>query len=106
MNFVYSFGVVKKKYQHLIRDILRKHFPGSSRIFIFGSSLGGDSYSDIDVGVDRVGERSESFYAAKDELEESTIPYYVDIVNFDLADVDFRKEVFSDKVLWLTSKRN
>lgn len=94
--------MVKKKYQNSIKKILLHNFPPESKIFIFGSSARSDKFHDIDVGIKASKIDKMAMINAKEELEESMIPYKVDLVDFAKADKNFQKEVLKEKVIWLT----
>lgn len=81
-----------------IRAIVRKHIPDSSfKLFVFGSRAVGSAkkYSDYDIGLEGnapvplgvLGEISA-------DLEESDIPYHVDVVDFYEIDQVFRTIAF------------
>lgn len=38
----------------------------------------------------------------KEEFTNSTLPYFVDIINFDNVSEKFKDNVFKQKILWLT----
>ena len=72
-------------------------------IFVFGSRAGKNfkDYSDLDVGV--WGEHPiplSIFYQVKELLEESTIPYKVDIIDFRRASDDFKKIALEKIQIW------
>lgn len=71
--------------------------------FIFGSSVNSLHFHDIDIGVLEGSE--DDIAALRNEFEESTFPYKVDIVNFSTVSDAFRKKVFTDGILWLTQTK-
>ncbi len=94
--------MIKKKYIDFLKVTARKYFPESTnKVFVFGSVLFREKFKDIDLGV--AGEIDEKkLIALKEELEDSTFPYFVDVVNFNLVEKDFKDHVFSyDKIIWL-----
>lgn len=94
--------MIKKKYQLQIKQIVTKHCPKNARIFIFGSCVRSDDFNDVDVGVDQCKFNGKSLMEAREELEESSLPYNVDLVDFTGANKAFKNEVFKAKILWLT----
>ena len=74
-----------------------------AKVYLFGSRATGEAWrwSDIDVAVlpleplpmGLLGEISEA-------LEESTVPYNVDLVDLSVADLSFRERVEREGVLW------
>lgn len=94
--------MLKKKYQLQVKQIVTKHCPKNAKIFIFGSSARSDHFNDVDVGIDQIKISEKSLMEAREELEESSLPYNVDLVDFTGVKRAFKKEVFKDKILWLT----
>ena len=73
------------------------------RIFLFGSRARGDSFtvSDVDIGYipkENFDERKITFL--KDKIEDSNIPYKVEIVNFSKVSEDFKNEALKDIEIW------
>lgn len=73
------------------------------KVFIFGSRAIGfnHKFSDVDIGI--VGKKKiphEKLYDIIEELEESDIPYLVDVVDFSTADKKF-KDLALKKVMYL-----
>lgn len=87
-----------------VRTIVLDALKGSgAAVWLFGSWARGDTarHSDIDVAVDGRGRLPLGVLAAiRDRLEESSVPYRVDLV--DLADVSetFRQRVQHEGVRW------
>lgn len=86
----------------MIKQIISKHLPEDAKIFVFGSSIKSDKFGDIDVGVKGKKLNESELLKAKEELEESLIPYNVDVINFNKVDKKFEEKVFSEDILWLT----
>jgi|SRR3989344_162149 len=78
-----------------IRAIVRKHVPDPSyKVFLFGSRPAGFArkFSDYDIGI--LGDqpvRATKLGDIKEELEESNIPYVVDVVDFFRVDDSFKE---------------
>jgi len=74
------------------------------KIFLFGSRVRGDFRrgSDIDVGFYNMGKSS--FQKLKIQLglylEESIVPYHVDLVNFNLVNPEFSKIALKEIEVW------
>ncbi len=92
-----------KKCENSVRKILLDRLPGDVKVFLFGSRVTNrDSFnSDIDVAIlpgknfdDRI------LCRIKDELEESYIPFKVDIVNLNEVDEGFKKHTLKQAVQW------
>ena len=72
-------------------------------VFVFGSRAGEEckSYSDLDVGI--LGEEKLSgtlLYRVRNLLEDSTIPYKVDLVDFNNVSNDFKKIALKKIKIW------
>ncbi|MBI5619501.1 nucleotidyltransferase domain-containing protein [Candidatus Gottesmanbacteria bacterium] len=77
-----------------IRTIIRARLPDPSyRVFVFGSRVTGTArkFSDVDVGI--LGNKTLPGHVVeciKEDLENSNIPYIVDVVDFTTAAPSFR----------------
>jgi predicted nucleotidyltransferase len=75
---------------------------GANRYFVFGSSVRRDRFRDIDIGV--LGNRAsrKRLSDLRDRFYESTLPYTVDVVDFDDADAPFRDYVLrNEPIVWM-----
>ena len=73
------------------------------KVFIFGSRARGDNFtvSDVDIGYipkDNFDDRKIS--SLKEKIENSTIPYKVEVVNFNNVSEDFKNEAMKDIEIW------
>lgn len=81
------------KWQKLIKSVLQKHLSQNYQAFIFGSRAQGTNrpYSDIDLGILGNNQLSSSkIVSIKNDLEESRLPYRVDLVDFQAVSDKFR----------------
>ncbi len=85
-----------------IKEITSKHFDGSARFFIFGSSATDEKFNDIDLGIINGKIDRNKMEKLKEEFEESSIPYKIDVINFNDADQKFRDKILKEKIIWLT----
>jgi len=93
---------MRKKYSDQLRELIKKHFnTRQTRVFLFGSSVyGKKKFYDIDVGF--LGKiDSKKLNQLCEELEESTLPYEVDLVDFNQVKASFKEYVFSQPVKWI-----
>ncbi|MBN2267332.1 MAG: nucleotidyltransferase domain-containing protein [Candidatus Babeliaceae bacterium] len=85
-----------------IYTIVRRHFP-QARIYLFGSRATHKNRpgSDIDIAIDN-GSTVDFATLLKvwGELDESNIPYKVDLVDLQASSESFRQEIFKKGVLW------
>ena len=100
----------QEKYLSLMRTLALKvteHL--NCTIFLFGSRARGTQRrsSDIDIGFSGLDEST--FLRTRDrllsELEESTIPHRVDLVNMDTATPEFKKIATKEVVVWKQNSR-
>jgi len=92
----------KKKYMDWLKRDLVSHFVGRKgvRLFLFGRSIRDDRFADVDVGID--GDVSDEDVATiKGKFEESTFPFFVDVVNFKTVGRRFKENVLGQGVLWI-----
>ncbi len=72
-------------------------------VYLFGSHAAGTArrYSDVDVAIDARSPIPASVWAALAEaIEDSTVPWHVDLVDLGQVDPDFRRRVISEGVAW------
>ena len=93
--------MLKTKYLDFLKEQARQVFPDNNiQIFIFGSSLEKENFRDVDLGV--MGDFDERLvYKLKDNLEQSNLPYLVDVVNFNKVSDDFKNFVLKQDLIWL-----
>jgi predicted nucleotidyltransferase len=89
-----------------VRDMVLAALAGrKARVWLFGSCARGDwaTSSDIDVAIDAAEPLPNSLLARlQDDLEESTIPFDVDIVDLRSAAPDLRSRVEREGIPWLS----
>lgn len=86
--------------RNLVLDELRDI---QARVYLFGSWARGTPKrtSDVDVAVEPLATLPAGTLARlRERLEESHIPYRVEVVDLSQADEDFRQRVKEDGVLW------
>ena len=84
----------------LIRDYVKDH---EVKIYLFGSRAKGTAHrlSDVDIGLLASKPLPISFIAnLKEKIEESTIPYSVDIIDLSTVDEAFQKKVLAEGIEW------
>lgn len=89
--------------KRMLINIITKRLPGV-KIYLFGSRARGDfrPTSDIDVALDMGKKIDEAVVRAiKEAVEESSIPFTVDIVDMYAVSEDFKKHIMKDRKLWL-----
>ncbi len=92
------------KYLLELKDLVLNELKGEKvKVFVFGSRARGDNYtaSDVDIGLipyDNL--NSLKISLLKEKIENSTVPYKVQIVDFNHVSEDFKKEALKDIVVW------
>lgn len=86
---------LKVDYQKILIKIIKKHVP-TARIYLYGSRARGDHSmgSDIDVALD-ARHKIERLLVLhiKDDIEESTIPLFVDVIDLHNISETFKNEI-------------
>lgn len=88
------------KLKELVMDFLKDE---KVTIVMFGSRARKEDlpFSDVDIGIipyDRLDDVKLALL--RERIEDSSIPYKVDIVNLLEVSADFRKEVLKEAVIW------
>lgn len=95
-------GELLERYKKTVLDIIHKQLP-NAKVYLFGSRARGDnrSGSDIDIAIDAgcLIDQKILFHIAED-LENSTIPFFIDVVDLWNVAEDFKAFIKKDMVLW------
>lgn len=93
--------MIKRKYLKKITDTIIRVYPKTdTKFFIYGSSLIKERFGDIDIGV--LGDiQGGNINKLKEEFTNSTLPYFVDVVNFNKVSKSFKDNVLNNKILWI-----
>ncbi len=86
-----------------VRRIVLNIVDRKGAVYLFGSWARGEAtrLSDIDVAIDPPTPLPRGTLARlREQLEESSIPYHVDVVDLSRADLEFRRRVLSEGILW------
>jgi predicted nucleotidyltransferase len=93
---------VKPEYKTKLLQIIHKYIPGCV-VYLFGSRATGrhQSGSDIDLALDAGGAIPlKTLLAIQNEIDETTIPLFVDLLDLCGADENITREVYSKGLLW------
>lgn len=91
------------RYIPKLKQVIKDFDPsGRNRYFVFGSSVRGEKFNDIDIGVTGVSDSAMKIYDLKEKIENTTIPYFVDVVDFDSVRKSFSDYVFNNEpIIWI-----
>lgn len=85
------------------RLVLRHTKPAGASVFLFGSFSRGDVHrgSDIDIAIRHDGRLTRSALATlREALEESRVPYQVDVVDMREASAQLRGRIMAEGIPW------
>lgn len=89
---------------HAVRLLVTNKLANTSaRVYLIGSSARGDSnrYSDIDIAVETLQATPETLIPdIRCLLEQSDIPFFVDVFDFTQLDELYRQQIKKEGVLW------
>ena len=93
---------IKDAYKNTIILTVEKYTP-TAKIYLFGSRARGSHApgSDIDIALaceDQISPRS--IGRIKEDLEESRIPFFIDVVDVNAVSEDMRRQILTDGVVW------
>ena len=95
--------MIDPKSWQLLNQIVNKHVATDYKVFVFGSRVRNShrKYSDIDLGIWGKKPVSHKIMGKlESELEESDLPYRVDVVDFTVVDDQFKQQALKE-VKWL-----
>ena len=88
------------------RIVLERLGDRPARVYLFGSCATGrlSRFSDIDVAIEPLEPLPPGLLLDIEEaLEESTVPYFVDVIDLSRASPDLRARVLAEGVPWKTA---
>ena len=93
--------MVQEKY---LKEITKKLNQFSKKrdlkFFVFGSALKRGHSGDLDLGV--MGKISDKdLMKLRENFVNSTLPYSVDVINFNKVSKQFKDNIFNNKILWI-----
>lgn len=85
---------VKQEYLEELKEIFNKYCP-KAEIWAYGSRLKGDCHSgsDLDLVVKNFNEEDKYLYELKELLNDSDIPFVIDIQEFGYLPKSFQQEI-------------
>lgn len=100
-HLVYNFLMGDERIRNLVKATVRRHLAEEYKLFVFGSRVVGTNrkFSDLDVGI--MGPKPVAagiLVTLKDELDDSDIPYRVDVVDFAKVGQDFKRVALTNHI--------
>ncbi len=85
---------IKQEHLDMLRSIFKQYCP-CAEVWAYGSRFGGDAHegSDLDLVVKTFGDKKCTLAELKELLNDSNIPFLVDILEFDKIPVSFQNEI-------------
>jgi predicted nucleotidyltransferase len=90
------------RYQDELLAIIRKHV-SNGKVYLFGSRARGTNTpeSDIDIAIDGGKRLADGVLGLiREEIEESTIPFFVDVLDFHTLDNAMQQTILKEGVPW------
>ena len=93
---------IEPRHLEIIRSILKKHLPKNTSVWLFGSRATGKAkrYSDLDLAID-CNQLPIPLYTKAhltQDLEDSSLPYTVDIVDITTIEPSFKNIIDQTKI--------
>lgn len=99
---------MKRDYLDIVKKIVLKHVPATEfAVFLFGSRVAGNAkaLSDVDIGILGMKPLPAIITAGlESDLEESIVPFKIDLLNFYQVDEVFKNEALSTVQIWSCPK--
>ncbi len=97
-------STTRDRYLEQVKEIVLDHLRGRDvAVYLFGSHAAGTSrrFSDVDVAIDAKSPIPASLWAdLRETLEDSTVPWHLDLVDLGEVDPAFRRRVISEGLPW------
>jgi len=93
---------VSENYKITLINIIQKYLPNCN-IYLFGSRARGTNKSgaDIDIAIDNHNKISfDTILKIYNDIEETNIPLYVDVVDINNSSSDFKMEIKKEGIKW------
>ncbi len=93
---------IKENHYQIVTEILMKYLDSGDKIYAFGSRVKGSAqkFSDLDLVIETVKSR----IPIKESLTESSLSYFVDILNYNKIPDFMKEEIDSHKILFLEKR--
>jgi len=95
---------MSNKYLNKLKTLISEYYrKEEATIILFGSRARREysEHSDVDVGILTSGKPDNAkITLLKEAIEDSNIPYKVDIISINEASEDFKNEIMKDAIVW------
>jgi len=93
--------MIQDKHLQQITTIVKPYIKGKKvQVFLFGSSVRKERFGDFDIGL--LGEIDEKIVRElKQAFVDSTLPYKVDVIDFNQTTPTFKNNVFNQPIIWI-----
>lgn len=93
--------LIKPEHLKMLKDIFVSYCP-KAEIWAYGSRLNGNAHqgSDLDLVVKSFNDQSKNLYELKEILNDSNIPFLIDIHEFDKLPESFQKEIEKNYIVF------
>lgn len=99
--------MITEEYIKRLRDMILPKLGEEGGAFIFGSSIHRDRFADVDIALWCTNRTTLSTIPDLQEtFEESTFPYFVDLIDVVSTSDYFYNELLSTEKLWLSSEKS
>ena len=93
----------EKKYINIVKDIVLSYINRSEHfVFLFGSRVNRNNKrtSDVDIGIMGKKPIGKIYNKIINDIEESIVPYKVDVIDFSMVDEKFKKKAMANIEIW------
>jgi len=95
---------MNNKYIQQLRKLIIDFLAGYNvRVYLYGSHAKGTTHktSDVDIAILPKGKIPKDLFSRlREAIEESTIPYNVDVTDLTQVSDEFRRQILKDAILW------
>jgi uncharacterized protein len=92
--------LIEQRFLDEIKSIIKRTFP-KSVVWAYGSRIDGTAHegSDLDLVIKDYGQKDAYLFELKEELQQSNIPFLIDIFEFNKLPESFQKEIEKNYVV-------
>lgn len=94
---------ISSEHLKIVLKILKKYFPPTTNIWVFGSRSTKSSkiFSDLDLAIDFNNSviPQDTLYDLTDDFDNSDLPYHVDLIDWNNISVEFKNTIDKTRVI-------